>query len=84
MAPIFTFLVGAAILLLLLFYIGTTVHTNKRRYGTLLIFLAAGFAVWTVYSMKIKLGIDLQGGSEFVVKLEPGKSDDGTVKQVTP
>lgn len=83
MAAISTFLVGASILLLLLFYIGTTMHDRKRRYGSVLILLATAFALWTVNSMGIKLGIDLQGGSEFVVRLEPGKSDDGTAKPVT-
>lgn len=84
MAAISTFLVGASILLLLLFYIGTTMHDRKRRYGSVLILIATAFALWTVNSMGIKLGIDLQGGSEFVVRLEPGKSDDGTAKPVTP
>jgi SecD/SecF fusion protein len=83
MAAISTFLVGASILLLLLFYIGTTMHDRKRRYGSVLILIATAFALWTVNSMGIKLGIDLQGGSEFVVRLEPGKSDDGTAKPVT-
>ncbi|MES2505930.1 MAG: protein translocase subunit SecD [Verrucomicrobiota bacterium] len=83
MAAISTFLVGASILLLLLFYVGTTMHDRKRRYGSVLILIATAFALWTVNSMGIKLGIDLQGGSEFVVRLEPGKSDDGTAKPVT-
>ncbi|TDU81762.1 SecD/SecF fusion protein [Prosthecobacter fusiformis] len=84
MAAISTFLVGASILLLLLFYIGTTMHDRKRRYGTLLIFIATAFAIYTVDVMGIKKGIDLQGGSEFVVRLEPGKADDGSAKAVTP
>lgn len=84
MHPIATFLFGAAILLLLLFYVGTTVHNTKRLVGTLLIFISTLFAVVTVRNMGIKLGIDLQGGSEFLVKLEPGKNDKGEVRGVTP
>ncbi len=84
MAAFTTFLVGSAILLLLLFYIGTTLHNRKRWIGTVLTMLATGFALLTVENMGIKLGIDLKGGSEFVVRLEPGKADDGSVKQVTP
>jgi SecD/SecF fusion protein len=83
MTPILTFLVGAAILLLLLFYIGTAVHKSKRWFGTVLTLLATASAIITVQQMGIKLGIDLQGGSEFVVQLQPGKSDDGTPKPVT-
>ncbi len=84
MSPIVTFLIGAAILLLLLFYIGTVVHKTKRLIGTALIFLMTAFSLITVNNMKIALGIDLKGGSEFVVQLQPGKADDGTVKPVTP
>jgi SecD/SecF fusion protein len=83
MSPILTFFIGAAILLLLLFYVGTTLHVRKRHYGTILIFLATAFAVLSVRNMGIKKGIDLQGGSEFVVRLEPGQSADGQVKPVT-
>ncbi len=84
MSPILTFLIGAALLLLLLVYVGTIEHSRKRRYGTVLVIIATAFALWTVESMGIKLGIDLKGGSEFVVRLEPGKSEDGSVKSVTP
>ncbi len=84
MHPILTFLAGASILLLLLFYVGTVTHNKKRTVGTFLIVIAAFFSLFSVKQMGIKLGIDLQGGSEFVVRLEPGKSDDGTTKPVTP
>jgi SecD/SecF fusion protein len=84
MDAIATFLVGASIFLLLLFYVGTTVHDRKRRVGSLLIVIAAAFALWSLEHMGIKLGIDLKGGSEFVVRLEPGKADDGSPRTVTP
>ena len=80
MSPIVTFLIGAAILLMLLFYIGTVVHKSKRLIGTALIFLMTAFSVITAKNMGIALGIDLKGGSEFVVQLQPGKADDWTVK----
>lgn len=78
-----TFLIGATILLLLLIYVGTAVHKTKRLVGTLLIALTAASSIITVKSVGIPLGIDLQGGSEFIVELQPGKSDDGTPKPVT-
>ncbi len=83
MNPFATFLVGATILLMLLIYVGTAVHKTKRLTGTLLIALTALSALYTVKALGIKLGIDLQGGSEFIVKLEPGKNDDGTPRQVS-
>ncbi|MCX6852268.1 MAG: hypothetical protein NTY98_25540 [Verrucomicrobia bacterium] len=83
MNPFATFLVGASLLLMLLLYVGTAVHTTKRRVGTLLIILTAFAAIYTIEAMKLQLGIDLQGGSEFIVQLAPGKNDDGTPKAVT-
>jgi len=83
MNPLATFLVGATILLMLLVYVGTAVHKTKRITGTLLIALTAFASLYTVNALGIKFGIDLKGGSEFIVKLEPGKNDDGTPRAVT-
>ena len=83
MNPFATFFVGASLLLMLLVYVGTAVHTTKRRVGTLLIILTAFSAIYTIEAMKLQLGIDLQGGSEFIVQLSPGTNDDGTPKAVT-
>ncbi|HYF34933.1 MAG TPA: protein translocase subunit SecD, partial [Prosthecobacter sp.] len=83
MDSILTFLAGAAILLLLLFYVGTSAHASKRWIGTILTLLATLCAIVTVQKMQIKLGIDLQGGSEFVVQLQPGVTDDGSQKEVS-
>ncbi len=84
MNPYATFLVGAAILLMLLLYVGTAVHKTKRLVGTLLVALTAVSALYTVDALGVKLGIDLKGGSEFIVKLEPGKNEDGSDRSVTP
>ncbi|MFN7563995.1 MAG: hypothetical protein ACK5TH_19660, partial [Prosthecobacter sp.] len=79
-----TFLIGATILLLLLIYVGTAVHKTKRLVGTLLIALTAASSLLTIQTVGLSFGIDLKGGSEFIVELKPGKSDDGTPKPVTP
>jgi len=83
MSPILTFFIGAAILVLLLFYNGTTLHNRRRMLGTVLIVLTSLFAVLSVRNMGIKRGIDLLGGSEFVVQLKPGVDDKGAEKPVT-
>lgn len=83
MNPYTTFLVGASILLMLLIYIGTAVHKTKRIVGTLLIALAAAASLYTVNALGIKLGIDLRGGSEFIVQLKPGANEDGTPRAVS-
>lgn len=77
-----TFLVGTAILLLLLFYIGTVMHTTKRRVGAALIMLMTVFALFTFKNVGIPLGIDLKGGSEFVVRLKPSTDKEGNTQKV--
>ncbi|MDI1311306.1 protein translocase subunit SecD [Prosthecobacter sp.] len=83
MNPFATFFVGASILMMLLVYVGTALPKTKRRVGTLLIILTAFSAIYTVKTMGLQKGIDLQGGSEFIVQLAPGKNDDGSPKAVT-
>jgi SecD/SecF fusion protein len=82
MSPILTFLFGAALLLILLVYIGTTELRRKRILGTILTALAVLLAAYTVKQIGIKKGIDLQGGSEFVVELQPAPDADGNIKDV--
>jgi SecD/SecF fusion protein len=77
-----TFAAGAAILLLLLFYIGTVVPKTKRLVGTLLVMLMTACSLGAFKFMKIPLGIDLQGGSEFIVQLQDSKASDGTTRSV--
>lgn len=84
MDPVFTFVAGAAILIMLLFYVGTAYHETKRRVGTALIIFATAFFLYAVKSEGVKRGIDLLGGSEFVVELKPGVDDKGQVKPVNP
>ncbi|MDZ4401662.1 protein translocase subunit SecD [Prosthecobacter sp.] len=83
MNPFATFFVGASILLMLLVYIGTAVHKTKRWVGTILVALTAFSAIYTAKTMGLQLGIDLRGGSEFIVQLQPGENDDGTKRAVT-
>ena len=77
MNPYVTFIAGTALLLLWFFYVGTSGRNLKRNLGTLLSVLMAAFFVWAYGSEGIKKGIDLQGGSEFVVQLKPGVDDKG-------
>ncbi len=83
MNPIATFLSGAALLILFVYYLGTVAQSRKRIVGTALSVLVSVFFIWTFASMGIKKGIDLQGGSSFTVELQPGTSDDGTQKSVS-
>jgi len=71
MNPYITFFAGTILLLLWFFYVGTAGHNLKRNLGTMLSVLMGAFFVWAYSSEGIKKGIDLQGGSEFVVQLQP-------------
>ena len=84
MSPILTFLFGAALLMILLVYVGTTELKRKRILGTLLTVLATALALYTIEQIGLKKGIDLQGGSEFIVELQPSPDADGKVKAVYP
>jgi SecD/SecF fusion protein len=84
MNPIVTFLSGASLLMLLIFYVGTVIHNSKRLIGTLIIIGATAFALVTLKLQGTKLGIDLNGGGEFVVELQPGVDGDGKTRAVTP
>jgi SecD/SecF fusion protein len=79
-----TFFIGAFLLGLLFFYVGTANMGRKRLVGTLFAALAAVSAIFAVKYMGLDLGIDLQGGSEFIVRLEPGKDKDDAPIAVTP
>ena len=78
------FLSGLTLLFLFLFYMGTVDKKRKRLMGTLLSVGASLFFIWAYASEGLKKGIDLQGGSTFTVKLEPGTDGDGNQKSVTP
>ncbi len=84
MSPILTFLFGAALLMILLVYVGTTELKRKRILGTLLTVLATALALYTIEQIGLKKGIDLQGGSEFIVELQPSPDADGKIKAVYP
>lgn len=82
MGPKTTFVSGAVLLLLFLLYLGNTAHERKRSLGTILTALVVAFFLWAFGSEGIKKGIDLQGGSTFVVQLKPGVGDDGKPREV--
>ena len=83
MNPIVTFLSGAALLILFVYYIGTVAQSRKRIVGTALSLLVSVFFIVTFQKMGLKKGIDLQGGSTFVVQLKPGINADGNPKAVS-
>lgn len=90
------FLFGLLILILLGWYIFTDSEVRKRMLGTVLTILVGAFCIWAAYPPfdekdaeghvlrhgKLHLGLDLQGGTSFLIKLEPA-SEEGVKKDVT-
>ncbi|QIF05017.1 protein translocase subunit SecD [Roseimicrobium sp. ORNL1] len=88
----FTFLGGAALIFLLMYYMGTTEHRKKKLLGTILTVAVSLFCIWAVDGLNpffgkplnLKMGMDLIGGSEFIVELKPGVTEKGEEKKVSP
>ena len=73
MTPGFTFLAGISLLALFGWYFATSGARLKRILGTILTVLLVAFCVTTLYppDKTIRLGLDLQGGTSFLIRLSP-------------
>jgi SecD/SecF fusion protein len=82
-----TFFFGLFILLLFGWYFLTTKEKTKRWLGTALTLLLCAFCVdaFLPFQQKIHLGLDLQGGTSFLVRLVPPVPEEGgTPRAITP
>jgi SecD/SecF fusion protein len=72
MSPIQTFLFGLALLGLFAWYFITELSLRKRLLGSALTILITAFCIDSVLplSEKINLGLDLKGGSQFLIRLQ--------------
>ena len=79
MTPVFTFAIGLALLILFGWYFATEHGLRKRLIATALMILLVAFSVLIIYppQKKIALGLDIQGGTSFLIRLVEGE------KQVT-
>jgi SecD/SecF fusion protein len=73
MTPGFTFLTGISLLGLFGWYFATSRARLKRILGTMLTVLLVAFCLTTLYppDKTIRLGLDLQGGTSFLIRLTP-------------
>ncbi|HLB34706.1 MAG TPA: hypothetical protein VJK54_10810 [Chthoniobacterales bacterium] len=73
MTPLLTFFIGIFILALFAWYFSTELDSRKRWIGLFLTFLLVSFCLesTTPPSQKIKLGLDLRGGTSFLLRLIP-------------
>src|SRR5437763_5623492 len=97
MTPVLTFFIGLAILVLFGWYFATETERLRRILGTVLTIVVTVFCLWSTYPPfdekrpdgtvirrgKIHLGLDLQGGTSFLIRLEPPASADGGKRPIT-
>ena len=77
MSPATTFVFGLVLLALFGWYFATDIARRKRVLGTTLIVLLVAVCLGIVNppSRKIKLGLDLKGGTEFLIRLVKDNPD---------
>src|ERR1043166_3247091 len=97
MTPVLTFFIGLAILVLFGWYFATESDRLRRILGTVLTLVVTAFCLWSTYPPfdekrpdgtvihrgKIHLGLDLQGGTSFLIRLEPAAGPGGAKRPIT-
>jgi SecD/SecF fusion protein len=81
MTPTLTFLFGMVILALFGWYFATELASRKRTLGLVLTILLVAFCIEQVWppAKKIQLGLDLRGGTSFLLRLLPGEDTDTVI-----
>src|SRR5947208_8997335 len=74
MTPALTFFVGLGMLVLFGWYFASDQGPRKRLLATTLMLLLVIFSIVAIWppEKKIALGLDIQGGTSFLIRLVPG------------
>jgi SecD/SecF fusion protein len=82
MSPAFTFFIGLLLLILFGWYFATDYGLRKRLLAALLAAMLVAFSIATIWppEKKIALGLDIKGGTSFLIKLQQVDKD----KPITP
>src|SRR5438309_5605716 len=77
MTPALTLLIGLAMLVLFGWYFAADQGPRKRLLATTLVMLLVAFSIATIWppKKKIRLGLDIQGGTSFLIRLMGGDKD---------
>jgi SecD/SecF fusion protein len=83
--PLALFLIGLGLLILFFWYFATEIERRKRNIGTVLFIGVCVLCAAAIYppDQQLKRGIDIAGGSEFTLRVQPRESDDGQLQPVT-
>jgi SecD/SecF fusion protein len=77
MTPALTFFIGLVMLILFGWYFATDQGLRKRLLATTLMLLLVIFSIVTIWppQKKIALGLDIQGGTSFLIRLKGGDKE---------
>ncbi|MES2707610.1 MAG: protein translocase subunit SecD [Verrucomicrobiota bacterium] len=70
--PYMVMVVGIAAALLFVWYFAAETDDRKRKVGTALAIILSAFSLFCI-GLGLKLGIDLQGGAAFLVRVQPAE-----------
>ncbi|RYD38569.1 MAG: protein translocase subunit SecD [Verrucomicrobiaceae bacterium] len=70
--PYMVMVVGIAAALLFIWYFAAETDDKKRKVGTALAIILSAFSLFCI-GLGLKLGIDLQGGASFLVRVQPAE-----------
>ena len=84
--PLTLFLTGMALMILFIWYFATEIERRKRNVGTILTIgiCAMCIAATLPFKDRLKGGIDILGGSSFLLHIQPKVDSEGQIMPVTP
>lgn len=79
------FCIGITLMILFFWYFATEIERRKRNVGTVLLVGVSALCImaFTPVKDRLKLGIDLGGGSSFTLHLQPRVTDSGEALPIT-
>lgn len=84
--PLTLFLMGLTLMILFFWYFATEIERRKRNVGTVLLVGVVALCIAAVLppQERLKRGIDIDGGSSFLMHIQPRTGEDGVEMPITP
>jgi SecD/SecF fusion protein len=83
--PLILFTIGLTLLILFFWYFATEIESRKRNVGTVLLIGICGLCALAIFPPKerLKPGIDIAGGSAFLLRIQPKENEKGEKMPIT-
>ncbi len=83
--PLILFTIGLTLLILFFWYFATEIESRKRNVGTVLLVGICGLCALAIFPPKerLKPGIDIAGGSAFLLRIQPKENQNGDKMPIT-